>query len=178
MAMRISIFSGEITDAPAEAVCTSTNPRLSLMMGTGGAVRDRGGFEILRACEEIIEQQAGRDGVRELPLGSAHLTTAGALPFKAVIHCVASDVRHMSSAAVIASCVRNGLLRAEEAGIITVAMPVFATGHAGYRFERALRAMSDALDAAETSVEHVVIVVPDEQRRREAAAVFEAAHRL
>jgi len=35
--MRISIFAGDICDVPAEALCTSTNPRLSLAMGTGAA---------------------------------------------------------------------------------------------------------------------------------------------
>ena len=34
--MKTTIFTGDITDAPADAICTSTNPRLSLVMGTGG----------------------------------------------------------------------------------------------------------------------------------------------
>ena len=70
--MKITIFEGDITEAPAEAVCTSTNPRLSLMMGTGSSVRERGGFTVLRACEEIV----AASGSHALPVGSVHVTTA------------------------------------------------------------------------------------------------------
>jgi O-acetyl-ADP-ribose deacetylase len=129
--MRASIFIGDIADVEAEAICTSTNPRLSLMMGTGAAVRARGGYEILRACEEIVS----RDG--PLPPGSAWPTTAGSLASKVVIHCVASDANHRSSEATIAMCVRNALDCAARAGCRTVAMPVFASGHAHVNFRRA-----------------------------------------
>ena len=64
--MNVSIFAGDITDAPADAICTSTNPRLSLMMGTGGAVRERGGFGVLRECEAIVA------GSPPLRAGSVH----------------------------------------------------------------------------------------------------------
>lgn len=158
--MRISIYTGDLVDVQADAVCTSTNTRLSLMMGTGGRVRERGGPEVLRACEEIVRQSGGQ----HLPVGSAHLTTAGKLPFKAAIHCVASDTSHLSSENVIRACVSNALLRATDAGCATVAMPVFATGHAHVRFERALSAMAAALHSAGASVEHVIVVVPDGDR--------------
>ena len=100
--MRISIFAGDVSDAPAEALCTSTNPRLSLVMGTGASIRGRGGFEILRACKAIVKAEFVRTGNHGLSAGSVHTTTAGQLPAKAVIHCVASDAAHHSSAASFA----------------------------------------------------------------------------
>ena len=33
--MRVTVFAGDLCDVHAEALCTSTNPRLSLAMGTG-----------------------------------------------------------------------------------------------------------------------------------------------
>jgi len=101
--MRVSIFVGDITDVQVDALCTSTNPRLSLVLGTGAAVRGCGGYEILRACEEIVRME----GI--LPPGSARATTAGSLPHKVVIHCVASDARHQSSDLIVETCVRNAL---------------------------------------------------------------------
>lgn len=157
--MRITVFHGDIADAPAEVVCTSTNPRLSLMMGSGGSVRDRGGFEVLRECEAIVAANGGK-----LPPGSVHVTTAGKLPHKAAIHCVASDGTHLSSANVIQACVKNALAAADRLGARTISMPIFATGHAHFRYAQALRAMNDALRAAQTQVEEVVIVVHDEDR--------------
>ena len=156
MVLNITRFDGDITEAPAEAICTSTNSRLTLMMGTGGAVRERGGFEVLGACEDVL----ARSGRKQMPPGSAHVTTAGKLPYRAAIHCVASDPStHISSDAIIRACVRNALVRADELQVRTVAMPVFATGHARFRFDRALEVMREALESAATNVESVVIVV-------------------
>jgi len=167
--MRVSVFAGDIADAPAEAVCTSSNARLSLMMGSGAAIRERGGFEILRECEQIVV----RSGSRALPVGSVHVTTAGRLPFKLVIHCVASDpATHLSSAEVIRACVTRSLAAAGAARCRSVAMPVFATGHARFKFDLALAAMAGALQDATTSVEEVVVVVKEPERFEAARKVF------
>lgn len=161
MELKITGFHGDITDAPADAICTSTNARLTLMMGTGGAVRERGGFEVLRACEDVL----ARSGRRQLPPGFVCVTTAGKLPYRAVIHCVASDPStHVSSDAVIRACVRNALARADELQVKTLAMPVFATGHARFRFDRAVEVMRDALTTATTNVEHVILTVDDPEK--------------
>lgn len=155
--MLLSVFTGDIAEAPAEAVCTSTNPRLSLMMGTGAAVRERGGFQILRECEALR-------GGRELPPGSAHVTSAGGLPFRAAIHCVACDRTHRSSSTIVAACVKNALARADELGIRTLAMPLFATGHARVKFDHAIEAMLQTLRHSKARVEGVVLVVNDPER--------------
>jgi O-acetyl-ADP-ribose deacetylase len=125
------------------------------MMGTGGSVRDRGGFEVLRECEAIL---AGAT----LAPGSVVTTSAGRLPHRAILHCVASDARHHSSADVIRACVANALAAADKIGCTSIAMPVFATGHAHFKFKDALAAMRDALAAARTSVEEVIVVVRDD----------------
>ncbi len=152
--MRITVFTGDLTDAPAEALCTSTNPRLSLMMGTGGSVRDRGGFEVLREAEALL---AGKT----LVPGSVVTTSAGRLPYKAIFHCVASDANHRSSAQIIRACVANALAEADKIGCESIAMPLFATGHAHFKFVDSLTTMRDALRAAVTKVEHVIVVVFD-----------------
>lgn len=166
--MRVSVFAGDICDAPADALCTSTNPRLSLAMGTGGSIRDRGGHGILRECEEIVDVEYRRSGRRSLPAGSAYLTTAGDLPAKVIVHCVASDDAHRTSADVIRSCVKSAILRAEEAGCASIAMPLFGTGHARFSFDRALIAMAEALRDSVTTVGQVIIVVYDRERADDA----------
>jgi len=158
--MRISIFVGDLCDVQAEALCTSTNPRLSLVMGTGASVRGRGGYGILRECEAIVD--AARP--RGLQPGSAHATSAGELASKMIIHCVASDARHRSSAAIIRDCVVNALALADAAGCESIALPVFATGHAKVRFEDAVRAMAETLRDQVTAVRRVFIVVYDAER--------------
>ena len=164
---QISIFEGDLTDAAADAVCTSTNPRLSLMMGTGGAVRERGGFEVLRACEEIVRG-------KPLPPGSAHVTTAGALPFKIAIHCVAGTETHLTSAEIIRACARSALLRAAENGCASVAMPVFGSGHGRFKFDQALGAMLEAIRNAPPSIARVVIAVNEPERAETARRILTA----
>ena len=162
--MNVSIFAGDIADAEADAVCTSTNPRLSLMMGTGASVRGRGGFVILRACEEIVKAGPAAPG-------SAHITTAGSLPHRIAIHCVASDLSHRSSVELIRACVRNALACAEQEACASVAMPVFGSGHAHVRFSRAVAAIAEALRDMPTAVQHVTLVVADEERADEAREI-------
>jgi O-acetyl-ADP-ribose deacetylase (regulator of RNase III) len=160
--MNVSIFAGDIADAPAEAICTSTNPRLSLMMGTGASVRERGGWDVKRACEAIVAEHG------PLRAGSAHPTTPGTMTCKTLIHCVASNESHLTSAAVVQACVRNALACAEAAGCRSIAIPLFGTGHARFKFEQALIAIRDALRTSSTTIDQVVIVVLDPGRVAEA----------
>jgi O-acetyl-ADP-ribose deacetylase len=165
----ISIFEGDLTEATADAVCTSTNPRLSLMMGTGGAVRERGGFEVLRACEDIVKSG-------HLAPGSAHVTTAGALPYKVAIHCVAGNETHLTSAGIIRACVVNALARADEHKCASVVMPVFGSGHGRFKFDQALKTMLEALESAKTAVTSVVIAINDPERAESGRRLLSLIH--
>jgi O-acetyl-ADP-ribose deacetylase len=170
--MKVSVFAGDIADAPADAICTSTNPRLSLMMGTGGSVREKGGFAILRECEAILEAERARSGRDRLPVGSVWVTGAGALPYRAVIHCVASDARTRSSDAVIRSCVGRSVSLAVEKGFASLAMPVFATGHAHFPFESAVASIAEALASGAEGLEEAIVVVRDEAAAESALKVL------
>jgi O-acetyl-ADP-ribose deacetylase (regulator of RNase III) len=160
----ISIFVGNIADAPADVVCTSTNSRMSLKMGTGGAIRERGGFTVLRECEAIVRDQAAHTGRATLPAGTVWSTTAGTLPFRMAIHCIASNDAHQSSDDVVRSCVRRALALARAAGCRSIAMPIFGTGHAHLRFARAATAMVGEIRDAGLDI---VLVIPDGARKAE-----------
>jgi O-acetyl-ADP-ribose deacetylase (regulator of RNase III) len=163
--MKVTITIGEVADAKAEALCTSTNPKLALAMGAGGSLVERGGSRVRRECERLLES-AGRDA---MPVGSVHATTAGALPAKVIFHCVASDAAHKSSPAVIATCVENALAFAASGGCRSIAMPVFATGRQSHvPFDQAVTAMAAALSHASARVDEVVIVVSDKAAAKEA----------
>jgi O-acetyl-ADP-ribose deacetylase (regulator of RNase III) len=99
-----------------------------------------------------------------LPAGSAHQTGAGELPAKMIIHCVASDAGHHSSAGIIRDCVNNAFRLADAAHCESLAMPVFGTGHARFKFDDAVRVMTERLRDQATAVRHVFIVIYDEER--------------
>ena len=163
--MKLSIFVGDITYAPADALCTSTNSRLTLMMGTGASVRARGGPAVARACEALAP----------LPPGAARAPTAGALPHRIAIHCVASDANHRSSEAIVRSCVTNALACADAAGCATVAMPIFGSGHARYAFASSARAMALTALEASTRVREVKFVTNDDERVEELREILQNA---
>ena len=165
--MKFSIFIGDIADAPAEAVCTSTNPRLSLMMGTGAAIRRRGGPAVMQACDALLI------GRKNLPAGTAHPTTAGTLPNKVAIHCVASDAAHRSSEAIVQSCMASALACAHALGCTSVAAPIFGTGHARLSFATAARAMAQRAVAMPDSIEHLIFVTNDDENVDVLRAILE-----
>lgn len=167
--MRFSVFVGDIADAPADALCTSTNPRLSLMMGTGASIRRRGGPAVMRACEALL---AGR---KTLPPGTAHPTTAGALPNKMAIHCIASDTSHRSSEAIVRSCTASALACAAAAGCASVAMPILGTGHARLRVTDAARAMVRSAAETPARVERMIFVTNDEEKVPVLRAILQRA---
>jgi O-acetyl-ADP-ribose deacetylase (regulator of RNase III) len=160
--MKFSMYVGDLADARADAVCTSTNPRLSLMMGSGASVRARGGSAVLRGC----------DTMPDLPPGAVHPTTAGMLPHKIAIHCVASDAAHRSSLAIVQACVRNALACADRAGCSSIAMPVFGTGHARLPFADAARAMARAALETTSGVGEIKFVTNREELADELHAVL------
>jgi O-acetyl-ADP-ribose deacetylase (regulator of RNase III) len=168
----IRVVVGELCDASTDGICTSTNPNLALMIGTGGAVRAAGGWSIQEACNVLIADEYSRTGKRYFPIGSAHLTNAGTLPFRGVIHCVASDVFHHTSSDAITSCVHHALSIAQREAWSSLAMPLFGTGHVGFEAARAADALAGALTTWSGRVVQRVVIVT---RRREHDAVIREA---
>jgi O-acetyl-ADP-ribose deacetylase (regulator of RNase III) len=171
--LEVALFVGEITAAPADAICTSTNPRLSLEGGTGRAVLAAGGWAIKRQAEALVAAGSPAQGRLGLPVGFVGTTTAGHLPYRVIVHCVVSDPLHRSSPEAVAQCVRGAMAAAAAAGCTSVAMPVFGAGHAGLRFETAVAAMAEALSVGAASLSTVVIAIPRPERASVAARLLE-----
>lgn len=163
--LAVSLFAGEIVAAPAEAICTSTNPRLSLGGGTGRAVLEETGWGLKRQLEAILAEEVRRTGASELPVGFTCSTPGGRPPHRLVVHCVASDRAHRSSPEAVRRCVTGALREAAQAGCATLALPVFGAGHATLPFEVSLEAIAAALrDAAPSPLREVLIVVQQPDR--------------
>lgn len=172
--LEVSLFVGEIVDAPAEAICTSTNPRLSLGGGTGRAVLEETGWGLKRRLEAIVEAEARRTGKSELPIGFTCATPGGRPPHRLIVHCVASDRAHRSSPEAARLCVEGALHEAGRAGCASLALPVFGAGHANLPFDDALRAMAETLrDAAPTAVREVLVVILQPDRAPAAARLLD-----
>lgn len=168
--MNAAIFHGDICYAPADVICTSTNPHLQLMIGTGGAVRDVGGWVIQDECNMRIKQERETRNRAYLDQGDVAITSAGSLKHLRVIHCVAIDAFHGSSIDVIQRCTQNALAQATQLpGCSSIAFPVFASGNGQFDFATSLRAMAEQAKSYVADRPHTAVFVIYENWQLETA---------
>ncbi len=110
----------------------------------------------------------------ELPLGSAAITAAGALPADFIIHVVVRTAAENATAAVVRQGLRNALRRAADWGIDVLALAPLGTGAGNLDAEESALAMVPVLAEHESRTGRplqATIVVEDAYQK----AVFEAA---
>ena len=125
----ISVLRGDITKLDVDAIVNAANTSLAPGGGVDGAIRRAAGPEINDATARI----------GSCPTGKAVITEGFALPAKWVIHTAGPVWRggQSNEAEMLASCYRNSLARAVEAGARKVAFPSISTGIYGFPPEEA-----------------------------------------
>ncbi|NKQ25316.1 O-acetyl-ADP-ribose deacetylase [Streptomyces galbus] len=162
----LTLVQGDITRQSVDAIVNAANSSLLGGGGVDGAVRRRGGPDILEECRRLRASRYGRG----LPTGRAVATTAGNLDARWVIHTVGpvwSDTEDRS--ALLASCYRESLRVADELGARTVAFPAISTGVYGWPLDDGARIAVETVRATDTAVEEVRFVLFD-QRAHDAFA--------
>lgn len=113
-----------------------------LPQGVSGAIKRRAGLAPFR--------ELGRLG--PMPLGSAVLTGAGRLPFRAIVHVAGIDLLWRASERSIRDSTRNALALVSAHGFASVALPIIGAGSGGFPRAEAARLMLDELRSAPASV--------------------------
>lgn len=164
--MRIEIRQGDITEQPdVEAIVNAANTELMLGSGVAGAIHRKGG--------DIIDEEGRKQA--PIRLGEAAVTTAGALPYKCVIHAAAMGYTRedaavpkkpgtATSAEIIRNATLNSLRHAEELKLKSIAFPALGTGVARFPVNECAEVMIGAVrDYAATnrasSIELAVFVL-------------------
>lgn len=129
--LKIELYQGSITDLEGEVGALVNAASTDLWMGAGvaGAIKRAGGRE--------IEEEAVARG--PIPLGEAVATTAGKLHCKYVIHAAGMEPGRRATAEAVRDATRNSLLRAEELGLSSIALPAIGTGIGGLPLKQAAR---------------------------------------
>jgi O-acetyl-ADP-ribose deacetylase (regulator of RNase III) len=151
--MAINVVEGDLLDQPVEVIVNAWNRNvipwwLLLPQGVSGAIKRRGGTAPFK--------ELARHG--SIPLGGAVLTSAGRLPFKAIIHVTGINLLWRASERSIRGSVRSALALAGEHGFQSIAFPVIGSGSGRFGHESAKALILDELEMLDPPLAVVVVV--------------------
>jgi O-acetyl-ADP-ribose deacetylase (regulator of RNase III) len=118
----ITIVFGDIADQDTDAIVNAANNHLWMGAGVAGAIKRKGGA--------VIELEAMAKG--PISVGTAVMTSAGALKAKRVIHAAVMGQDLRTNADLIQKATRGSLWLAEQEGLGSVSLPALGTGVGGF----------------------------------------------
>ena len=118
----ITVVLGDIADQETDAIVNAANNHLWMGAGVAGAIKHKGGA--------VIEREAMAKG--PIPIGTAVMTSAGALKAKHVIHAAVMGQDLRTSADLIEKATRGSLWLAEQEGLGSISLPALGTGVGGF----------------------------------------------
>jgi O-acetyl-ADP-ribose deacetylase len=136
----VEIIEGDLLDQDVDVIVNAWNRNiipwwLLLPQGVSGAIKRRGGKAPFR--------EVGRHGA--IPLGGAVMTSAGKLPFKAIIHVAGINMLWRASEQSIRDSVKNAIQLAHKKGFQSIAFPLIGAGSGGFNQDQAKALMLDEL---------------------------------
>lgn len=148
MSVNVKVVEGDLLDQPVDVIVNAWNRNiipwwLLLPQGVSGAIKRRGGLQPFR--------EVARCG--SIPLGGAVVTSAGRLPYRAIVHVAGINLLWRASRQSIVDSVRNAMGLAETLGIESIAFPVIGAGSGSFPPSEAERIMLETFAALDSSLE-------------------------
>lgn len=152
----LRLVQGDITLRDVDAIVNAANSHLKHGGGVAGAIARAGG--------EIIQEESDLIGFS--PVGTAVITTAGAMPASFVIHAVGPRMGEGDEDTKLKNAVESVLSLAKGNGIRTVSMPAISSGIFGFPKDRCAHILvtttREFLEANEGSLDFVEFCVFDD----------------
>jgi len=150
--MTIDLIQGDLLDQNVDVIVNAWNRNLIpwwllLPQGISGAIKKRGGLAPFKELRKF--------GV--LPLGGAVITSAGRLPFKAIIHVAGIGHLWRSSEASIRESVKAALAKAEEHGFKSIGFPLIGAGTGGGSPDNVERIISEEIENSDYTGRVVIV---------------------
>lgn len=169
--LRVEVVRGDITQLEADVIVNAANSWLKHGGGVALAIVRRGGDIIQRESDTYVATHG------PVPVGGVAVTGAGALKARYVVHAVGPVYGEESHAEKLASAFRNALLKAEELGAKSIALPAISTGVYGYPLNACAEILAGVLAEfakGEHTLKHVTVCLRDEEAYRVFTQVFQA----
>lgn len=124
--MNVCEVEGDLLDQPVQVIVNAWNRNLFpwwllLPQGVSGAIKRRAGTQPFRELRKF--------GL--IPLGGAVATSAGRLPFEAIIHVAGINLLWRSSERSVRTSVRSALSLAKQHAFTSIAFPLIGAGSGG-----------------------------------------------
>ncbi len=154
--IEVDVIKGDITEIEADAIVNAANSFLKHGGGVALAIVRKGGYIIQKESDEYVKKH----GI--VPEGGVSVTGAGKLKAKYVIHAVGPVYGDPEGDRKLYSAFKSALLKAEELGLESVALPAISTGVFGYPYDRCAEILVNALkdfDSIARNVKKVFVVL-------------------
>lgn len=150
--MSLRIVEGDLLDQEADVIVNAWNRNvipwwLLLPQGVSGAIKKRAGLQPFR--------ELARFG--PIPLGKAVVTSAGKLPYRAIIHVAGINLMWRASKRSISESAKSAIEEARKLEVRSIAFPIIGAGSGGFGPDRAERILVDSLRAFENELEIIVV---------------------
>lgn len=150
--MQTTLITGDLLEQPVDVIVNAWNRNLIpwwllLPQGVSGAIKRKAGLQPFR--------ELGKLG--PIPLGEAVLTSAGRLPFKAIIHVAGINMLWRSSEFSIRKSVQSAMQLAKTHPFQSIAFPLIGAGSGGGKQSQVLHYIQDELSQIEFDGEVLIV---------------------
>lgn len=149
---RLTVVVGDLLDQRVDAVVNAWNRNiipwwLLLPQGVSGAIKRRAGLQPFR--------ELGRMG--PIPLGGAVVTSAGRLPFKAIVHVAGINLLWRASESSIRTSVASALRVAKRESLQSLTIPAIGAGSGGFNEDDSLQLIEDEVKQQHLAIDIVLV---------------------
>jgi O-acetyl-ADP-ribose deacetylase (regulator of RNase III) len=166
--LRLELVLGDITTEKTDAIVNAANSSLLGGGGVDGAIHRAAGPGLVEYCRSLGGCKTGK----------AKITPGFNLAASWVIHAVGPLWRGgvNGERELLASCYRESLSLADEAGIESIAFPAISTGIYGYPIDAAAKVAVDTVLSTESGVSTVRFVCFDQVTMNAYARILPQPH--
>jgi putative ATPase len=116
------VVVGDLLREPVDAIVNAANGQLAHGGGVAAAIARAAGPALEAEGDRIVAERG------EVPTGDAVVTTAGRLPFRAVVHAVGPRLGEGDEESLLVRALRSAFERADERGLTSLSFPAVSSG--------------------------------------------------